>query len=195
MAQVKLILREDVAKLGYAGDIVSVKPGYARNYLLPKGKASLATSARVKEIEHHGRVIAEQQAKALGDLEALKQKVESLTLEVEAQVGGEGKLFGSVTMQNVADLLAEKGVEIDRRKLQHDGAIKSTGEHEVSLRLHRELLAKVRVVVSASGVVASVPEEPEEAEPEAAPEPEAEAESEAAAEEAGDEPSDDDGES
>ena len=166
MAQVKLILREDVAKLGYAGDMVSVKPGYARNYLLPKGKASLATSARVKEIEHHGRVIAEQQAKALGDLEAFKKKIESLTLEVEAQAGEEGKLFGSVTMQNVADLLATKGVEIDRRKLQHDGAIKSIGEHEVSLRLHRELLAKVRVVVSASGVIEPVVEEPEEVEPE-----------------------------
>ena len=175
MAQVKLILREDVEKLGYAGDVVSVKPGYARNYLLPKGKASLATSARVKEIEHHSRVIAEQQAKALGDLEAFKRKIESLTLVVEAQAGEEGKLFGSVTMQNVADLLAEKGVEIDRRKLQHDGAIKSVGEHEVLLRLHRELLAKVRVVVSASGVVESVVDEPEEAEPEAAAD-EAEAE-------------------
>lgn len=165
MAQVKLILREDVEKLGFAGDIVSVKPGYARNYLLPKGKASLATSARVKEIEHHSRVIAEQQAKALVDLEAFKRKIESFSLEVEAQAGEEGKLFGSVTMQNVADLLAEKGVEIDRRKLQHDGAIKSLGEHGVSLRLHRDLVAKVRVVVSASGVVASAEEEPTEEEP------------------------------
>jgi large subunit ribosomal protein L9 len=170
MAQVKLILREDVGKLGYAGDLVAVKPGYARNYLLPKGKASLATAARLKELEHHSRVIAEQQAKALGDLEALKRKIESLTLEVEAQAGEEGKLFGSVTMQNVAELLAGKGVEIDRRKLQANEVIKSIGEHEVSLRLHRELVAKVKVVVSSSGVVAPAAHKPVESHVEVPPE-------------------------
>ncbi len=173
MAQIKLILREDVEKLGHAGDLVAVKPGYARNYLLPKGKASLATAARVKELEHHRRVIAEQQAKALADLEGVKQKIESLTLEVEAKAGEEGKLFGSVTMQNVADLLAGKGVEIDRRKLQADHAIKRVGEHEVSLRLHRELVARVKVVVTASGVVAPLLEEAEEADEEEAAEAEA----------------------
>ena len=164
MAQVKLILREDVEKLGYAGDVVAVKPGYARNYLLPKGKASLATAARIKELEHHRRVISDQQAKALEDLEGLKRKLESLELAVEAQAGEEGKLFGSVTMQNVAALLADKGVEIDRRKLQADSAIKSVGEHEVSLRLHRELVAKVKVVVTASRAAAPAPEQPDEEE-------------------------------
>jgi large subunit ribosomal protein L9 len=159
MAQIKLILRQDVEKLGHAGDLVAVKPGYARNYLLRKGMASLATAARVKELEHHRRVIAEQQAKTLADLEGFKRKIESLTLEVEAQAGDGGKLFGSVTLQNVADLLAAKGVEIDRRKLQADGAIKSVGEHELSLRLHREVVAKVKVVVTTSGVAAPPPEE------------------------------------
>ena len=149
MAQVKLILREDVAKLGYAGDIVSVKPGYARNYLLPKGKASLATSARVKEIEHHGRVIAEQQAKALGDLEAFKKKIESLTLEVEAQAGEEGKLFGSVTAQQLADQLAEKGQSIDRRKITLDEPIRSVGEHVVGIRLRSDVVAELKVIVTA----------------------------------------------
>ena len=156
MAQIKLILREEVEKLGRPGDLVAVKPGYARNYLLPKGKASLATAARIKELEHHRRVIADEQAKTLADLESLKRKIESITLEVEAQAGGEGKLFGSVTMQNVADMLAQKGVEIDRRKLQADDVIKSLGEHEVSVRLHPELVAKVKLVVTASGVVAPV---------------------------------------
>lgn len=173
MAQIRLILREDVPKLGYAGDVVAVKPGYARNYLLPTGKASLATSARLKEVEHHTRVIGEQQAKALKDLEGFKQKVESLTLEVEVQAGDGGRLFGSVTMQNVADLLAEKGVEIDRRKLQSDGAIKSLGEHEISLRLHRDLIAKVKVVVTGGDVVAPPPEEEPEAPIEESDEPEA----------------------
>ena len=172
MAQIRLILREDVPKLGYAGDVVAVKPGYARNYLLPKGKASLATAARLKEVEHHSRVIAEQQTKALKDLEGFKQKLESLTLEVEVQAGEGGKLFGSVTMQNVADLLAEKGVEIDRRKLQGDGAIKSLGEHEISVRLHRELVAKVKVVVTGGDTVALPPEEEPEVLPDESEEPE-----------------------
>jgi large subunit ribosomal protein L9 len=166
MAQVKLILREDVEKLGHAGDLVAVKPGYARNYLLRQGKASIATEARVNELEHHRRIISEQQAKALKDLDALKKQIESQVIEVEAQAGIEGKLFGSVTLQQVADLLAEKGFALDRRKMQVAEPIKTVGEHYVEVRLHRELVAKVKVVVEASGVVAEPEEEeaPEEAE-------------------------------
>lgn len=151
MAQVRLILREDVEKLGQAGDLVVVKPGYARNYLLRQGKASLATEARVNELEHHRRIIAEQQAKALNDLAAVKQKIEAQVVRVEAQVGTEGRLFGSVTMQQVADLLAEKGIKLDRRKMRIAEPIKTLGEHEVEVRLHRELIAKVKVVVAAIG--------------------------------------------
>ncbi len=151
MAQVRLILREDVEKLGQAGDLVVVKPGYARNYLLRQGKASLATDARVNELEHHRRIIGEQQAKALKDLAAVKQKIEAQVVLVEAQAGTEGRLFGSVTMQQVADLLAEKGIKLDRRKMRVAEPIKTLGEHEVEVRLHRELIAKVKVVVAASG--------------------------------------------
>ena len=170
MAQIKLILREDVEKLGHAGDLVSVKPGYARNFLLSKGKANLATEARINELDHHRRVIAEEQAKALKDLSAVRTKIEAQVVEVEVQAGASGKLFGSVTLQQVADLLAAKGIEIDRRKMHIDEPIKTTGEHEVQVRLHRELVAKVKVVVTASGVVA----EPEVATSSEAPaEPEA----------------------
>jgi large subunit ribosomal protein L9 len=161
MAQLKLIPHEDVEKLGHAGDVVSVKPGYGRNYLLPKGKASLATASRVRELEHTQRVISEEQAKQLKDLEGLKTKIESLTLEVTAQAGAEGKLFGSVTTQQVAERLADKGIDIDRRKLQTDEPIKTLGEHSVSLRLHRELVAKVKVVVS-SDTVEQTPAEKED---------------------------------
>lgn len=159
MAQVKLILREDVEKLGQAGDVVSVKPGYARNFLLPKGKASLATEARINELEHHRRVIAEEQARLLKDLEAVRSKVESQVLEVQMQAGAEGRLFGSVTLAAVADLLAERGIAIDRRKLHVDEPIKTVGEHSVQVRLHREMVASVKVRVTASGVAAAEPEE------------------------------------
>lgn len=165
MAQMKLILREDVEKLGQAGDLVSVKPGYARNYLLPKGKASVATESRVRELEHHRRIIAEEQMKVLKDLEGVRKKVESLSLEVTAQAGPEGKLFGSVTTQQIAALLAEKGVEVDRRRVSTEEPIKTTGEHEVSVRLHREMVATVKVNVTASGVVATPEaEEPQDVE-------------------------------
>lgn len=159
MAQVKLILREDVEKLGHAGDLVAVKPGYARNYLLPQGKASIATEARINELEHHRRIIAEQQAKALKDLGAVRARIEAQVVEVEAQAGAGGKLFGSVTLQQVADQLAQKGVEVDRRKLQVAEPIKTVGEHTVQLRLHRELVATIKVVVTASGVVAETTED------------------------------------
>ncbi len=159
MAQVKLILREDVEKLGDAGDVVSVKPGYARNFLLPNGKASIATDARINELEHHRRIIAEEQAKLLKDLVGAKKQVEALELEIEMQAGAEGKLFGSVTLQQVADLMAEKGIKIDRRKLSVDEPIKTTGEHAVQVRLHREMSATVKVTVTASGEVVAPPDD------------------------------------
>jgi large subunit ribosomal protein L9 len=150
MAQVKLILREDVGRLGQAGDLVSVKPGYARNYLLKRGIATLATEARVKELEHHRRAIAENQAKELKDLEAFKQKVQSTVIEVDATAGEGGKLFGSVTMQQVAELLDARGITVDRRKMSVEDAIKTTGEHVVTVQLRRDLAAKLKVIVTST---------------------------------------------
>lgn len=149
MAQVKLILREDIPRLGEAGDLVSVKPGFARNFLLPRGKASLATESRIRQLEHEKRVIGEKLAKELKDLDALRARIEGIPLEVTAAAGEEGKLFGSVTSQNIADLLAEKGVEIDRRKIALAEPIKSVGEHEVALRLRKDLSATIKLTVVA----------------------------------------------
>ena len=149
MSLVKLILREEIRRLGSAGDVVSVKPGYARNYLLPQGKAVLATRGRVKEGEHQQRVITEKLAKEMKDLEALKVQLEALVLEFAAQAGEEGKLFGSVTAQQVADQLAEKGQSIDRRKISLDEPIRSVGEHVVAVRLRSDVIAELKVVVSA----------------------------------------------
>ena len=115
MGAVKVILQEDVPKLGSAGDLVSVKPGYARNFLVPGGKATVATAGRIKELEHNQRVITDRLAKQLKDLRATSHKLKSLTLEVQRRAGEDGKLFGSVTSQNVAEMIGEKGISIDRR--------------------------------------------------------------------------------
>ena len=149
MALVKLILREHVEKLGRAGDLVSVKPGFARNFLLPQGKAVLATESRVREFEHQKRVVAEKVARERKDLEGFRDRLEALDLRVTAKAGEEGKLFGSVTAAQIAELLAAKGVEIDRRRIQLPDPIKEVGEHTVSVRLHRELTANVTVKVAA----------------------------------------------
>jgi large subunit ribosomal protein L9 len=150
MGQVKLILREDVPKLGHAGEVVSVKPGYARNFLLPQGKAALASEAKVKELEHHRRLISEKVARELKDLSAARDRLEQLELAVEAQAGEEGRLFGSVTAIQIAELIGEKGIEIDRRRIDLAEPIKEVGEHTVPIRLHREVIANVRLKVTAA---------------------------------------------
>ena len=144
---VKLILREDVLNLGEAGDVVTTKPGYARNFLLPQGKAEYATESQVKQLEHQRRVIEAKRAKDLQDLQAVDKKIRSLSLEVAAKAGEEGKLFGSVTSQQIGALLAEKGVEIDRRKIDLPEPIKTIGEHVVAIKLDREVPSEVKVVV------------------------------------------------
>jgi len=156
MAHVRVILRSDVGNLGDAGEVVNVKPGYARNYLVPQGLATVATVANVKELEHHRRAIAEKVEKEVKSLQAEKKKLEKVALSVEAQVGEEGKLFGSVTAQNVADLLAELGIEVDRRKIDLKDPIKTAGEHTVAIKLHREVVAEVKLKVLAVGAPAVV---------------------------------------
>ena len=150
MSQVKLILSEDVPKLGHAGDVVVVKPGYARNFLIPQGLAIHATEGRIQELEHHQRLIEGRVHKERGDKERERDRIQSVTLEVSTQVGEEGKLFGSVTVVQIAELLAEKGIEVDRRRIELDHPIKETGEHRVPIRLHRDVIAEIRVVVAAA---------------------------------------------
>ena len=149
MAQVNLILQEAVPSLGEVGDLVTVKPGFARNYLIPQGKAIFATDARVAELEHHKRVVAEKAAKQLQDLQALKERVEALSVTIPARVGDEGKLFGSVTSLQVHEALAAQGFEIDRRRIEIAEPIKEAGEHAVRVKLHREVVAELKVTVTA----------------------------------------------
>jgi large subunit ribosomal protein L9 len=148
MRSVQVILKEEVPGLGDAGDLVRVKVGYARNFLLPQGKAVLATESKIAQLEHTKRVVAEKLAKELKDLEALRNRLQALELEVTARAGEEGKLFGSVTSAAVAELLAEKGFEIDRRKIQLSEPIKEIGDHTVPVRLRKDLVAEVPLKVS-----------------------------------------------
>jgi large subunit ribosomal protein L9 len=149
MRQVKLILTESVTGLGDAGTMVAVKVGYARNFLLPKGKAMLATESKVREFEHKRRVISEKAARELKDLQALRDRLQALALGVTARVGEEGKLFGSVTTANIAELLAEKGFKIDRRKILLGESIKEVGQHPIQIRLGPDLIAEVPLSISA----------------------------------------------
>jgi large subunit ribosomal protein L9 len=150
MRSVKVILREDVANLGDAGELVSVKPGFARNYLLPLGKAVAATDASVRELEHQKRVIAEKVARDRKLLEGEKAKYEGQVVEIAAQAGEEGKLFGSVTAAMIAEKLAERGLAVDKRKIALADPIKEVGDHPVVLKLHREIQATITVKVSAA---------------------------------------------
>ena len=147
MRHVKLILTESVASLGEAGDLVDVKVGFARNYLLPERKAILATESKVRELEHYKRVVMEKVAKEMKSLEAVRDRLQSTALEIAARVGDEGRLFGSVTVAQIAELLAEKGFEIERRRIALEEPIKEAGEHRVSIRLHRDVIAEVALTV------------------------------------------------
>jgi large subunit ribosomal protein L9 len=147
MAHVQVILREDVASLGHAGDLVRVKPGFARNFLIPQGKAIAATEASKRELEHQKRVIAEKVRRERELLDAERKKYDGVVVEIAAQAGEEGKLFGSVTAASIAETLAERGLEIDRRRIDLAEPIKSLGEHDVVVRLHREVTATLKVKV------------------------------------------------
>ncbi|HEY8492508.1 MAG TPA: 50S ribosomal protein L9 [Myxococcota bacterium] len=150
MRSVQVILSEDVPNLGEAGDVVSVKPGYARNYLLPQGKAIAATEASVKQLEHQKRVIAEKVARERKRLEGERARFEGQVIEITAQAGEEGRLFGSVTAAMIADALAERGLEVDRRRIALAEPIKEVGEHAVVIKLHRDIQATITVKVVAA---------------------------------------------
>jgi large subunit ribosomal protein L9 len=162
MRTINLILKEDVPALGDAGEVVKVKVGYARNFLLPKGKAILATDSKVKQLEHDKRVVEEKLAKEMKDLGAVRDRLAAVELHVAAKAGEEGKLFGSVTSAQVAELLAEKGFKIDRRKIGLSEPIKELGDHKVPVKLRGELVAAVTVHVTAEDAPVAEPDDAEE---------------------------------
>lgn len=144
-----VILRENVDGLGTIGDVVSVKAGYARNYLVPQGLASVADQRNVKELEHQKRQLARKLEKVTKDAEGVKARVEKVTCEFTQRASEEGKLFGSVTSMDLEAKLQEAGVEIDRKKIQLNEPIKSLGEHTVAIKLDAGVVAELKVVVNA----------------------------------------------
>jgi large subunit ribosomal protein L9 len=167
MATMEVILTEDIHRLGNAGDVVKVKAGFGRNYLLPQGKAMLATASRVKEVEHKRRVIAEIQKRAIAEFKEVERRVKAIELVFEMQASPEGKLFGSVTNADIAAKLAAGGVEVERRKIAIAEPIKTVGEHAIVVRQHPEVQTPQTGKVVSSGVSGVAPEaEAAAAEPE-----------------------------
>ena len=146
---IEVILREDIKTLGRAGEMVRVKPGYARNYLLPQGLAYEATEGNRKRIAAETRVRAAKDQAERTEAERVAGTLSGLTLTLKGKAGEEGKLFGSVTSQDIAEALASQGYSFDRRRIELEHPIKTTGTHAVSLRLHPEVHAELRVSVVA----------------------------------------------
>lgn len=143
----QVILIKDVEKLGYANDIVDVKPGYANNYLLPQGYAKVATESAKKVLAENIRQRAHKEAKLLADAQALAEKIENLPLTLTAKAEEE-RIFGSITSADLAAALAEKGVEVERKAIELD-AVKTLGEYVATVKLHREVKATIHFSVVA----------------------------------------------
>ena len=162
----KLLLKEDVDGLGFCGDEVEVKDGYGRNFLIPKGKALLATPNNLKAFNHQKRVVQSKVKKVIATVQAIADEIAKVTCTVKKKIGDTGKMFGSVTAQEIADLLKVQGVDIDRRKIQITEPIKKAGEYKIPIKLHTEVTAEIKLVVEAEQEVAEPTEEPAEHAPE-----------------------------
>ena len=143
----EVILIKDVENLGYANDIVNVKPGYANNYLIPQGFAKAATASAKKVLAENLRQRAHKDAKILADAQALAEKIANLPLTITVKAE-EGKIFGAITSTDIAEALLAKDVTIDRKNVTVD-AIKTVGEYEASVKLHREVKATIKLTVVA----------------------------------------------
>ena len=143
----KVILRADVDNLGRLGEIVAVRPGYGRNYLLPQGLASMATPGNLKVFEQERRKLQAQNDAIRAEAAGLAGKIEAAKVVIEVRVGDGDKLYGSVTSPQIAAILAEQGVDVDRRKIQLDDGIRTLGEYIVDVKLHPEVVAKLTVNV------------------------------------------------
>jgi large subunit ribosomal protein L9 len=145
---IEVILKEHVEHLGRRGEVVKVANGYARNYLFPRKLALAVTDENKRQIERERSKAEAREAEELKDAEALRAKIESLEISVARRVGENEVLYGSVTTSDIADLLAARDLEIDRRKIQLTEPLKTLGDHKVPLKLHREVTAQLTVKVA-----------------------------------------------
>lgn len=145
----QIILREDVPHLGKSGELVSVKDGYGRNFLLPRKLAVLASEQNKRQLEHERAVIVARQAKLRAGAEASAKSLSGVAVKIARKVGEQDKLFGSVTVLDIAEALAAAKQNVDRRSIHLPEPIKALGSYEVEVRLHRDVIAKVKVNVVA----------------------------------------------
>lgn len=154
----QVILKEDIHNLGKSGELVTVKPGFGRNYLIPQGLAVVATQGNIKQIEHEKKLIAAKNAKLSKDAQAMADRLAALEVQIERQVAAKSepqaegapvsdKLFGSVTSRDIEEALAEKGVTVDHKKLVLAEPIKTIGYHTVEVKLGGGVVGKIKVVV------------------------------------------------
>lgn len=144
---IRVVLRQDLKNLGKSGDLVRVRPGYARNYLYPRSLATPATGASIAQIEDMKRAAIARAARDKAAAEALAAKIGGVTVKIPRAVGAEDKMYGSVTAKDIAEAFAAAGVEIDRKQLELADAIRTLGLHEVKLSLASEVTATLRVEV------------------------------------------------
>ena len=147
----QIILLEKVENLGALGDTVNVRPGYARNFLFPKGKAVPATKANVEQFEARRAELEAQSAAKLADAESRKEKIEEIELSVAVKAGEEGKLFGSLGNRDIADLVTEAGVAVEKAEVRlPEGPIRNVGEFDIAIHLHPEVNAVLKLLVVAA---------------------------------------------
>ena len=147
--EMEIILKTDIAGLGYKNDIVGVKPGYGRNYLIPQGFATLATGSSRKILAENIKQVAHKAEKVKMDASALAESIGDLTLDIPAKVGESGKIFGRVTTIQISEVLKEKGFDVDRKRISLDSEVKFVGSYTATLDLHKEVKHKVKFNVVA----------------------------------------------
>ena len=145
----KLILREEVENLGKGGEVVEVKPGYGRNFLLPRGLAVLANPKNVRELDHQKAVATAKAAKARASAEAVAKRLSDTPVTLKRKVGEQDKLYGSVTTLDLTEALAARGLQLDRRSIDLTEPIKTLGDFEVPVKLHSDVVGKAKVKVEA----------------------------------------------
>ena len=143
----EVVLKEDIENLGHMGDVVKVKDGYARNYLLPRGLVVLANNKNLKALEHEQRMIGQRRERLTKEAQGISDKLAGVSLEFTAKVGEEGRLFGSVTTMDIEKALKEQGFEVERRRIVLDAPIKNVGDYEVPIRLRPEVMPSIKVKV------------------------------------------------
>jgi len=143
----KVVLKDDIKNVGKMGQIVDVADGYARNYLVPRGLAVEANIKNLKSLEHEKKIIQEKAKRIKNSSQTLSDKISTMTLVIKAKAGDEGKLFGTVTSMDIAELLKNEGIEMDKKKIFLDEPIKRLGSYSVNIKIHPEISTHLNIQV------------------------------------------------